>query len=198
MPGHCFDKPRIGGIAAHDPRWAFNSTAGCRGAPSGERRSRRRRRELRIERQANDFVRRPIGDLSRSLLAGGVPIAHCDKTPVLRPQNCFERSCLRLGVGEQRRPAAELTIDLPRYRASTPCDDARQRQPNERRQPQDGGIAEQVEQKGLHRFQPVRTSKVHQHDRGTRHVRHPSVLPEGERAPARFPAVFPAAHRGRD
>ena len=198
QPGYCFDKPRIRGIAAHNPRWAFNPMACGRGTPSGERRSRCRRRELRIERQANDFGRRPIGDLSRGLLAGGVPIAHGDKTPVLRPQNCFERSCLRLSVGEQRRPAAELTIDLLRYPASTPRDNARQRQPNERRQTEDGRVAEQVEKKGLHRFQPVRTPKVHQHDRGTRHVSQPSVLPEGGRAPARFPAVFPAAHRGRD
>ena len=73
QPGYCFDKPRIGGIAAHDPRWAFDPVACCRGAPRGERRSRRRRRELRIERQANDLVRRPIGNLSRGLLAGRVP-----------------------------------------------------------------------------------------------------------------------------
>ena len=145
QPGYCFDKSRIRGIAAHNPRWAFNPTACCRGTPSGERRSRRCRRELRIERQTNDLVRRPIGDVSRSLLAGRGPVAHCDKTPVLRSQNCFERSCLRLGVGEQRRPAAELTIDLLRYPASTPRDNARQRQPNERRQTEDGRVAEQVE-----------------------------------------------------
>ncbi len=143
--GYCFDKTRIHGIAAHNPRRAFNPSPCCRDAPRGERRTRRCRRELRIERQANDLVRRPIGDVSRSLLAGRGPVAHCDKTPVLRSQNCFEGSCLRLGVGEQRRPAAELTIDLLRYPASTPRDDARQRQPNERRQPKDGGVAEQVE-----------------------------------------------------
>src|SRR5438477_13097149 len=54
-PGQSLYKPRVGRIAADNPRWTFNPTVLCRRAPSGERRSRGRRRELRIERQANDL-----------------------------------------------------------------------------------------------------------------------------------------------
>src|SRR5215472_16719874 len=160
-PHQCSNKARIGWIATHNPLRAIDSAACCCGSPLGKGGSRSSRRELRVERQADDLIGRPMGDLPRGLITGRMPIAHCDETPVGRSQNRFERPRLSLCIGEQRRAATEFRIDLPRHPAPPPCDETSHRRTNERRQPKDGGIAEQVHEKGLYSFKSIRTSQVH-------------------------------------
>jgi hypothetical protein len=75
------------------------------------------------------------------------PVANWTKSK----EGYFERPGLCLCVSEQWRSAAKSAINVPRDRRSAPRNQARQRQPQNRRQTQDGRIAKQVVQKRLHR-----------------------------------------------
>ena len=83
--------------------------------PVGKRGGRRRRRELRIERQAARSrpapIRRPRAPPRRSSDASS---ASRQSSGSRSPERRFQRPRLRLGIGEQRRCAAEPGVDLAR------------------------------------------------------------------------------------
>ena len=143
--------------------------------PGGKRRGRRRRRELRVERQADDLVRRPLGDRTNRLGACRMPIAHRDKRAELGAQRRVERLRLRLGIGQQRRTAAELRIDVACRPRSPARDQPRQRQPQQPGSRMIAGSLNRVEQKRLDRVERIGAAEIHQHDRGPRHVSRASI-----------------------
>ena len=95
-----------------------------------------------------------------------MPVTHADvATPfVLAAQRFFERARLCLGLAQDGRGAADLFVDRPRRRRPPPRQKARQRAANEAGHAQDRGIAEQIAQEGLHRFQRIRSAEIEQDD----------------------------------
>ena len=106
------DQPLFARIATNDSRRA-NQPLPRRGDPPCSKGGRRRRcRELRIERQANDLVRGPFCYLACRFWAHRMPITHGNKAAMPRSQCRLKRPRLRFGVGKQRRSTAETGINI--------------------------------------------------------------------------------------
>ncbi len=136
--------------------------------PVGQRRGRRRRRILRIERQQHDPIRRERPHLPRHGLAHRMPVAHADEHPrALVPALQPGLQCLGLpaGIGQQRRSATDLRVDVTRHRRPPSRDQPRQQPTRRPGQADDRLVVEQVEQERLDRRQGVRPAQVEQHHR---------------------------------
>jgi predicted nucleic acid-binding protein len=77
------DKAGVGRVTTHSPGGHDHPYPRRLAPPPGERRSGRRRRELRVERQRHHPVGAEDLDLASRLLAHRMPVAHGDKHPDL-------------------------------------------------------------------------------------------------------------------
>jgi transposase len=97
-----------------------------------------------------------VVDGSGRLVAPRVPIAHGDEGADLVPlareavaQLLLEGFGLGLGVGQQRRAAAQVLVDLPRDGGATARDRLGNQPAQGTRQADDCRIVEEIEQEGL-------------------------------------------------
>ena len=182
----------FGRITAQRPGRNLEPNPRRRAGPGREGGPGRGRGELRIERQEDDPLRVVGLDRARGLLAHGVPVAHGDEgldlavpglaVPTgLGVQDRLQRPSLGLGVGEQRRAAAQFIVDPPRHRRPAPRNPLGE-QPAERSGcADDRRIVEQVEEERPHRPRPVRAAEIEKNDRGPGHLS--SALPRNRFSP---------------
>ena len=176
--------------------------------PSGERRPGRGGGELRVKRQQHDLIRAPCPHRLRHHVAERVPVAHRHEAlHVQLGQGRLQRAGLLLRQAQQGRATAEQLVVGGRRLGAGVGDDPCQQRADEERHPQDGRVAEQIDQERPHGSRPVRAAQVEQHDgkAGLLHgnrggggqggVKHGAPAPSAVR---RAPAAFPARCRDRD